>query len=121
VVGEPQGSPGWYPVNDNPQDKATYTFRVTVPRGLTVMANGVLVSQTSTGGTTTFVWREGLPMAPCLATWIWSEHQGRRSAHRIFRALYHTPAQDTDFWTPPPRGRDRRPACSTARSTTGAP
>ena len=24
VVNEPQGSPGWYPVNDNPRDKATY-------------------------------------------------------------------------------------------------
>ena len=68
VVGEPQGSPGWYPVNDNPQDKATYSFRVTVPEGLTVMANGVLVSQTSSGGKTTLVWREGLPMAPYLAT-----------------------------------------------------
>src|SRR4029453_18952835 len=68
VVGEPQGSPGWYPVNDNPQDKATYTFRVTVPEGLTAMANGVLVSQASTGGKTTFEWREGLPMAPYLAT-----------------------------------------------------
>jgi aminopeptidase N len=220
VVGEPQGSPGWYPVNDNPQDKATYSFRVTVPQGLTVMANGVLVSQTSTGGKTTFVWREGLPMAPYLATatlgrfdltqyqlskalpvyiaidptlsttsvlkklpeivefyssiygpypfdavgaivddakevgysletqtkpvfdrppdeatlahelshmwygdsvtlrqwpdiwlhegfatwseWIWSEHQGRKSAHQWFNTLYNTPAQDTAFWTPPP-------------------
>ena len=26
VVGEPQGSPAWYPVNDNPRDKATYDF-----------------------------------------------------------------------------------------------
>jgi aminopeptidase N len=68
VVGEPQGSPGWYPVNDNPQDKATYSFEVTVPKGLTVMANGVLVSRTSAGGRTTFVWREGLPMAPYLST-----------------------------------------------------
>jgi len=24
AVGEPQGSPGWFPCNDNPQDKATY-------------------------------------------------------------------------------------------------
>jgi aminopeptidase N len=220
VVGEPQGSPGWYPVNDNPQDKATYSFRVTVPEGLTVMANGVLVSRTSTGGETTWVWREGLPMAPYLATatlgrfdltqyelesglpvyiaidptlsttsvlkklpeivefyssiygpypfdavgaivddakevgysletqtkpvfdrppdeatlahelshmwygdsvtlrqwpdiwlhegfatwseWIWSEHQGRKSAHHIFKTLYNTPAQNTAFWTPPP-------------------
>jgi aminopeptidase N len=68
VVGEPQGSPAWYPANDNPRDKATYQFTVTVPKGLTVMANGVLVSRTTAGGTSTFVWREGLPMAPYLAT-----------------------------------------------------
>jgi aminopeptidase N len=34
--------------------------------------------------------------------WIWSEHQGRESAHQTFRRLYRTPAQDTEFWTPPP-------------------
>jgi aminopeptidase N len=34
--------------------------------------------------------------------WIWSEHQGRKSAHHIFKTLYNTPAQDTAFWTPPP-------------------
>ncbi len=220
VVGEPQGSPGWYPANDNPRDKATYDFTVTVPAGLTVMANGVLDSQTTSGGRTTFVWHEGLPMAPYLATatlgrfdvtqyrlasglpvyiaidptlstgsvlkklpdmvdfyssiygpypfdavgavvdnaknvgysletqtkpvfdrvpdegtlahelshmwygdsvtltqwpdiwlnegfatwseWIWSEHDGRKSAHQYFQTLYNTPAQDTAFWTPPP-------------------
>ena len=68
VVNEPQGSPGWYPVNDNPRDKATYDFRVTVPDGLTVMANGVLVSQTHANGKATWVWRESDPMAPYLAT-----------------------------------------------------
>ena len=68
VVNEPQGSPGWYPVNDNPRDKATYDFRVTVPDGLTVMANGVLVSQTHANGRATWVWRESDPMAPYLAT-----------------------------------------------------
>lgn len=68
VVNEPQGSPGWYPANDNPRDKATYDFRVTVPAGLTVVANGVLLSQTTTGGKTTWVWRESDPMAPYLTT-----------------------------------------------------
>jgi aminopeptidase N len=220
VVGEPQGSPGWYPVNDNPRDKATFEFSVTVPNGLTVMANGVLASTSSAGGRTTFDWRETLPMAPYLATatlgrfdltqyrlgnglpvyiavdptlssarvldelpdivefyssiygpypfdavgaivddaknvgysletqtkpvfdrvpdeatlahelshmwygdsvtltqwpdiwlhegfatwseWIWSEHDGRKSAHQWFDNLYNTPAQDTAFWTPPP-------------------
>ena len=221
VVGEPQGSPGWYPANDNPQDKATFDFAVTVPAGLTVLANGVLASSSTRDGQTTWVWHERFPMAPYLATatlgrfnltrsrlpsglpvyvavdptlpadravlgklpaivafyssiygpypfdaagaivddakrvgysletqtkpvfdrppdettlahetshmwfgdsvtlarwpdiwlhegfatwseWIWSEHEGRATAHQIFRALYRTPASDTSFWTPPP-------------------
>jgi aminopeptidase N len=68
VVNEPQGSPAWYPVNDSPHDKATYYFRVTVPEGLTVMANGVLESSTTSGGKTTWAWNETDPMAPYLAT-----------------------------------------------------
>ena len=68
VVGEPQGSPAWYPVNDNPRDKATFDFSVRVPEGLTVMANGVLISHATSGGRTTWVWREADPMAPYLAT-----------------------------------------------------
>jgi aminopeptidase N len=33
--------------------------------------------------------------------WIWSEHQGNKSAAQQFKQLYSTPAQDTAFWTPP--------------------
>jgi aminopeptidase N len=68
VVGEPQGSPGWFPVNDNPRDKAAYDFAVTVPAGLTVMANGVLVSKATANGSTRWTWREHDPMASYLAT-----------------------------------------------------
>ena len=50
VVNEPQGAPGWFPVNDTPRDKATYDFAVTVPAGHTAMANGVLVSRRDNGG-----------------------------------------------------------------------
>jgi aminopeptidase N len=219
VVGEPQGSPAWYPANDNPRDKATYDFAVTVPAGLKVMANGVLISNVTQNGRTTWVWRETDPMAPYLATatlgrfdltestvsgipsyvavdpqlskgqvlsklpaivafyssiygpyplnavgsivdsakevgysletqtkpvydrmpdeatlahelshmwygdsvtltqwpdiwlhegfatwseWIWSEHNGNKSAHQWFEQLYNTPAHDIRFWTPPP-------------------
>ena len=68
VVNEPQGSPGWYPANDNPRDKATFTITTTVPQGLNVVGNGLLVNTTSSGGKTTFSWRESHPMAPYLAT-----------------------------------------------------
>jgi len=68
VANEPQGSPTWYPANDTPNDKATYDFVVTVPKGRTVIANGVLVSRTDNGDTVTWRWHEGVPMAPYLAT-----------------------------------------------------
>ncbi|GIF74037.1 M1 family metallopeptidase [Asanoa siamensis] len=68
VVNEPQGSPGWYPANDNPRDKATYDFAVTVPTGITAIGNGKLVSKRDHKGKTTWRWREDSPMAPYLAT-----------------------------------------------------
>jgi aminopeptidase N len=68
VVNEPQGSPGWFPVNDNPRDKATYDFRVTVPEGHTAVANGELISHTAGGGKETWQWSEDSPMASYLTT-----------------------------------------------------
>jgi aminopeptidase N len=68
VVNEPQGSPGWYPVNDTPRDKATFDFTITVPEGITALANGVLLSQRTRDGRTTWRWLEADPMAPYLAT-----------------------------------------------------
>ncbi|HEX6026397.1 MAG TPA: M1 family metallopeptidase [Solirubrobacter sp.] len=68
VVNEPQGSPSWYPVNDTPKDKATYDYAITVPKGRTAVANGLLVSVTDNGATTTWRWRASDPTAPYLAT-----------------------------------------------------
>ena len=68
VVNEPQGSPGWYPVNDSPRDKAIYDFAITVPAGRVAVANGRLISQTTEDGKTTWRWAEDSPMAPYLAT-----------------------------------------------------
>ncbi len=68
VVGEPQGSMGWFPNNNHPSDKATYDIRVRVPAGKTVLGNGVLVSSSTFGGQTDWHWREDSPMATYLAT-----------------------------------------------------
>ena len=68
VVGEPQGAPGWFPANDNPQDKASFDMAITVPDGLTALGNGVLAGRSSRHGRTTWVWHEGDPMATYLAT-----------------------------------------------------
>lgn len=68
VLSEPDGSASYYPVNDHPLDKASYTFRVTVPDPYEVTANGLLTKTTDNGNTTTFVFEERDPMASYLAT-----------------------------------------------------
>ena len=68
VVGEPQGSPSWFAVNNSPADKAEFDVSMTVPEGLTAVGNGRLVSQRSARGKSTFRWVERSAMAPYLAT-----------------------------------------------------
>ena len=79
VVNEPQGSPGWYPANDTPKDKATYEFEVTLPTGLEAIANGVLVGHEDDGTKAVWRWQENLPMAPYLATATNGEFELRTS------------------------------------------
>jgi len=69
VAGEPAGSSGWYPVNEHPLDKATYSYRITVPAPYSVAANGQLINTISNpDDTSTFVWKSAWPMASYLAT-----------------------------------------------------
>ena len=68
VAGEPQGAMTWFPANNHPLDKASYDFTITVPKGRTAVANGVLLGQSTRNGTTTFRWRQQEPMAAYLAT-----------------------------------------------------
>jgi aminopeptidase N len=68
VAGEPEAATAWFPVNDHPSDRASYTFRITVPTGLQVVANGVRESMDTRGDWTTHVWQAHDPMASYLAT-----------------------------------------------------
>ena len=68
VVAEPDAAHSWFPTNDHPRDKATYTFRITVPEAVTAAANGTLVETVPTAGGAAWVWEMDDPMAPYLAT-----------------------------------------------------
>ncbi|MCD7445666.1 M1 family metallopeptidase [Streptomyces lincolnensis] len=68
VAGEPQGAMTWFPANSHPTDKASYDFTLTVPKGKTAVANGVLLGEHTRNGRTTFRWRQSEPMAAYLAT-----------------------------------------------------
>jgi aminopeptidase N len=67
VVSEPVGASSWYPVNDEPTDKASYRVAVTVEKPYTAVSNGVLASVTDLGARRRFVWEQREPMASYLA------------------------------------------------------
>jgi aminopeptidase N len=65
-VNEPDGASTWLPVNDHPTDKATWSFEVTVPSGLTAVANGALSGSVDDGAAVTWTWEQTEPMASYL-------------------------------------------------------
>lgn len=67
TTNEPSGAMTWFPGNNHPTDKATFTFRITVPAGVTAAATGVLVSEDTGEDTTTFTWQMDDPMTTYLA------------------------------------------------------
>ncbi|MFN8146078.1 MAG: M1 family metallopeptidase [Candidatus Nanopelagicales bacterium] len=68
VTGQPHGAATWFPANDHPRDRASYTFHIRVPAGLQAIANGALVSNRTRNGWTTWVWDAKAPMVSYLAT-----------------------------------------------------
>ena len=73
VVAEPDAAHSWFPANDHPLDKATFSFTVTVPSGLTGVANGELTETVEEDATTSYHWSMDTPMAPYLATVVIGE------------------------------------------------
>jgi aminopeptidase N len=81
AIGEPQVAASWYPVNDHPRDKATYTIKVTAPDGLAALSNGALQGKKSSAGKTTWTWVETKPMASYLATVVIGKYRVKESTH----------------------------------------
>jgi aminopeptidase N len=68
AAAEPDGARNWFPCNDHPRDKASYRFELTVPQGLTAVANGVLVSASRSPQGDTFTWEHQQPIATAFVT-----------------------------------------------------
>lgn len=66
AIFEPHGAATLFPGNDHPSDKASYRFRVTVPAGLDVAANGLLTETVPGDGVSTWVYDAPDPMASYL-------------------------------------------------------
>ena len=68
AFGEPEVAAYWYPVNDHPLDKASYTIHISAPSELTVASNGTLIDQIDNGTTTTWTYSQPAPQASYLTT-----------------------------------------------------
>ena len=68
VAGQPSGAPSWFPCNDHPSNKATYTFRFSVESAYRVLCNGELVRKTVRASRTQWEFHCHEPMATYLAT-----------------------------------------------------
>ena len=75
VLNEPDGARTWMPCNDHPSDKATYTFTISVPRGVTAVANGALIEQRAEGTRDVWVWQEQRPMATYLILLLTGDYE----------------------------------------------
>jgi aminopeptidase N len=78
VMSEPGGSAGFFPCNDHPSDKATYTFDLTVPKPYQAVANGTLVGTTEGDAGVTYSWSSPEPMATYLVTLAIAELDEKR-------------------------------------------
>ncbi len=70
VLGEPAGSSSWFPVNEHPLDKATYTMHISVAKPLVAVSNGDLksvVDNPKDSSESTYTWEMDQPMASYLA------------------------------------------------------
>lgn len=65
---EPYGAFTWYPVNDQPADKAFYDFTISVPEPWVGVANGELLSREVVDGETVTAWHLDSPASSYLVT-----------------------------------------------------
>ena len=75
VLNEPDDARSWLPSNDHPSDKATYTFTIAVPAGVTAVANGALIGHRSEADTEVWMWQEDRPMATYLTQVLTGQYE----------------------------------------------
>jgi aminopeptidase N len=105
MLNQPFGAATVYPVNDHPTDKATYSFTLSAPEGLTTLAGGDFAGKATKGGWTVSHWRMRQPMASelsMLAIGRYDVISGRTedgvpNITATDKGLGITPAQGRDF------------------------
>lgn len=64
ALSEPGGAETWFPSNNHPLDKATFSVEITVPADLVAVSSGALQNVSDDGST--YLWETADPVAPYL-------------------------------------------------------
>lgn len=105
VVAEPDAAHSWFPSNDHPLDKATFTISITTPPQWLGAANGELIEEIDDIGSVTRSFAMSDPMTTYLATvvigegWQIVEDEAASTAEVAIRHVL--PADLRDVNTPP--------------------
>jgi aminopeptidase N len=82
ALGEPESASTWFPVNDHPLDKATYTIEITAPAKLAIVSNGVPAGVRKAGSWATSTWQVRQPMASYLTTLAIGNYRVKTGTHQ---------------------------------------
>ncbi len=76
AMSQPSASMVWFPSNNHPSDKATYTFRVTVDEPKMAVASGILQEVVAVDeDTNTYVWQMDQPLSTQVASVMLGEFE----------------------------------------------
>lgn len=97
VAGQPFVAASWFPSNDHPADKALYSVRITVPKGVEALSNGNLLRHGRIGSKDEWIWNVDEPMASYLATATIGQFD---IDERDADGIHYLDAVDPDLFTP---------------------
>lgn len=89
--GEMEDNRYWIPTYDFPDNKATTDGYITVPAGYKVLSNGRLVGEKPSGSTTTWHWKQELPMSTYLISFVAGPYDVGHD---------HWGKMDVSYWAP---------------------
>ncbi len=96
--GEPLMHRHWFPSHDFPNEKFTTEIICRVPRGMTVLSNGRLLSQTAEGsdGLVAFHWKQDKPHVNYLVSLIAGYFDKLEQRHNDIPLAFYTPPSEFD-------------------------
>ncbi len=99
--GEDNNNHFWFPTYDFPNDKMTWDVVATVPRGMTAVSNGRLISDViAKDGSSTFTWRQDKPSATYLVSLIVAPLVKIHDAWRTIPVDYYVYHEDSGVARP---------------------